>query len=541
MRRFFSNVLHKVTFNEEAVMKPISSVLLMSFVFSIGCQDTVQMTKEEFVGSGKRSAIVVQTRLSRRYAFRKDQYWFSGDSLTGIGVQQNRGPIMDTPFRGSLALSDITLIEAQEFNAGKTVLLAGGIGLAVAGIIALNNAGKESSPPPPPPPGNGTKFSCPFIYTFDGSAYHFESETFAGAVFKGLERTTVDRVSHLVPVRNICHLKLVNARDETEYVNEIKLIAIDHPNGTTVMADRIGAIHSISSPLSPSSCIGFDGKNALACVKEKDDSSWESDLTGRPCTDEKDTRDGLILEFPKPAGSRDVKLVVNGRNTRLGYFALAEVFRLKGADRLTWYQQLESDPAERARFARWITREGMLHVQVWKNNVWVEQTALPDVGPGISKDQVALLKLDGITDTILRVRLECTVDLWRIDQVYVDYSPDCPVQTTEVSPLSAINEQGEDVTGLLREPDEKYYTTVTGQFADIAFVDPPRIAGMQRSYAVRSRGFYYQWLSGEGAAQDRLVDRILSEPGFGTRALLPQWLKVRAQYEGPPHSPAATD
>ena len=51
----------------------------------------------------------------------------------------------------------------------------------------------------------------------------------------------------------------------------------------------------------------------------------------------------------------------------------------------------------------------MLHVKVWQEGHWVLQEALPDVGPLISKDQVAILDLAGVKSDQVKIRLESSL------------------------------------------------------------------------------------------------------------------------------------
>ncbi len=81
------------------------------------------------------------------------------------------------------------------------------------------------------------------------SGYKLESETFAGALFKGIERSSYDVLSHIKPLNGKYSLKLVNAREETEYVNQLKLILVDHPNDVSVIPDYFGNVHSVSNPV----------------------------------------------------------------------------------------------------------------------------------------------------------------------------------------------------------------------------------------------------------------------------------------------------
>ena len=66
----------------------------------------------------------------------------------------------------------------------------------------------------------------------------------------------------------------------------------------------------------------------------------------------------------------------------------------------------------------------------------MEQVVLPDSGPAAPKDQVAVLDVSEVKGDRLRVRLESTTDLWRIDEVYVDYSMDRDVRVSEVAPVA---------------------------------------------------------------------------------------------------------
>jgi hypothetical protein len=506
----------------------VACMLMISLLFYLGCYNTTRLTKEELAVKDRLPDISVVTNDGKKYEFEERKYHIFNDSLTGFGVQKLRPPLSDIRFRGSIPLDSICVIEMKELSPAKSVLLAGGVGLAVAGIIALSNGGKESAPPPPPSSG-GMKMSCPFIYSYDGSEYYLESETFAGAVLRGLERSAFDVLYRIKPVNGSCRIKLVNARQETEYVNELRLYAVDHPLGTAIIPDRIGTMHTITHPVCPTTCVDLNGNSVANEVTQEDHWYWNSDLRDRDWNDPKNFRDGLIVEFPKPANSQTVKLVVNGKNTHLGYFALAKIFALKGNRKAEWYSLLENDTTELASFARWLMREGMLHVQLWEQGKWVEKAALLDVGPGIAKSQVAILDISSMTDDMLKIRLECTTDLWQIDQVYVDYSPDVPVHAVELELKGAINELGQDVAHLLTASDEEYYTTVNDQYADLEFADTPQLPGTQRSYVAKTMGFYYQWLASEGPAQNELVQQILSEPGAGTRIFMPEWLKEQSK------------
>ena len=104
-----------------------SSVILMSFLFHIGCYSTVQLTNDELVGS-KQGDISVATKASRGYhltAYRVQNdtlygtvaesyttHWVSGDSIT-------------------IPISEITYVEIRERGNPNPALVWAGISMLV--------------------------------------------------------------------------------------------------------------------------------------------------------------------------------------------------------------------------------------------------------------------------------------------------------------------------------------------------------------------------------------------------------------------------
>jgi hypothetical protein len=107
----------------------------------------------------------------------------------------------------------------------------------------------------------------------------------------------------------------------------------------------------------------------------------------------------------------------------------------------------------------------------------------------------------------------------------VDYSVDQPVKIQEVSALSAMNENGGDISNLIAEPDSAYYVTINGEYANISFPVPHETPGFLRTVIAKTRGFYNQWSMPGDKPQPEVVGRILSEPLYSSRLLIPLWLK----------------
>jgi hypothetical protein len=324
---------------------------------------------------------------------------------------------------------------------------------------------------------------------------------------------------------------LTNERPETEHTNELRLLELHHPVGVAVLPDMTGGFHSISDPVRPIRCNDYTGRDALEQILEDDNLFWESDLPSKDLAKEDNLRDGLMMEFPKPLGAKVAKFVVRGMNTALGSFALQQLFSLKGVNRLDWYRRLEENTGESLRLLGFMKREGMLHVKVKRDNEWVEQAAFFDPGPVVSKEQLVVLDVSEISGDRIHIALECATDLWRIDQVFADYSTDIPVYPEELPLVSALDESGRDVGDLLKRDDDKYYTTIQGEIAQLAFAVPPSQPGSQSTFVLKTKGFYHEWFTQSGKDQTALLEKILEDPLLGAKLYMAKWREVKPEYQ----------
>jgi len=428
-----------------------------------------------------------------------------------------------------IPMSKIKYLEVKTLNGAKTILLTGVlIGTAAAFIaIASMNSGGGSSVQSTSQTGGRMQFSCPLIYTLGDSGYELESETFAGAVFKGIERTSYDLLTHLKPVSGEYKVKLVNARQETEYTNELKLIAVDHSPDLSVIPDASGGIHTVSELIKPVKAVSKDGRDVTAVLSESDRKYFESDLQAVDPRNDNDLVDNVTMAFSKPRDCKKAKIIVTGLNTKLAFFALERIFALQGEERIDWYNQLDSNPKERAKFVGWLMREGMLHISVWNGTTWSERGIILDVGPGVEKTQITVLDIADVHGDSLKISASFRTGLWRLDQVAVDYSPDVPVHSHEIAPLEARDQDGKDVSSLIAKVDPAYYVTINRQYVNISFTVPPVEAGMARTVVAKTSGFYNQWGdSHSSVSQPQTVDSIMTVPLYGSKVFLPMWCKA---------------
>ncbi|MGH7580926.1 MAG: hypothetical protein ACREM9_12180, partial [Gemmatimonadales bacterium] len=161
------------------------------------------------------------------------------------------GELASSSASGAIAvpLSEVRSLEVRRFDGLETAGWIAGVGATAILIAAAASGGDESSSGGGGGDdtccGGGGYYSCPLVYSWDGSQWRLDSGTFGGAIARALARTDVDNLQYAVAVRDTVRLRLANELRETDHVDELTLLAVDHPPGVGVAPTPAGAIRII--------------------------------------------------------------------------------------------------------------------------------------------------------------------------------------------------------------------------------------------------------------------------------------------------------
>ncbi|MEP7325639.1 MAG: hypothetical protein ABI836_06810 [Gemmatimonadota bacterium] len=398
----------------------------------------------------------------------------SNDSLIGKLYGSRHAELRAIP------TDSVKAIAVPHTNVAATFALVGVAALATLTIVAASMD---------PIIGAGAS-SCPQVYSWNGHGWRLDSGTFGGAIAPAFARTDVDNLTYAVPEGERLRLRLANALDETDYVDGLSVLAVDHGPGVTVAPSADGTIHTLGTLLPPTEAFDDRGRDVLQQILTTDDWSWESALYQRDTSLVSEIRDDIDLTFPRPTGARTARLVIEGHNSAWAGSMMQDFVAAHGRSTQAWYDSLAENPLLARQTGANLAREGFLDVQLRKSGMWVHQDYAWEAGPEISKKQVISLDLTGVTEDSIQVRLESAPMFWLIDQVAIDYSQESPIQVHELTASRAVSDQGEDVSGLLNARDHSYYVMERGDGAELSFTVPPVPAGLTRSYLLRSTGWY---------------------------------------------------
>jgi len=429
----------------------------------------------------------------------------AGDSLIGDRDGQ----------RVAFPVSEIRELEVRELNAGKTMLAIVGIGITALLIGAAIDRANDPPPPPPPPPsscGSTCTFSCPLVYSWDGTKWRLDSGTFGGAILHALARTDVDNLDAATVQDGELRLKVANELNETDHLDALSVLAVDHPTDVTVAPDDFGHLYTIGALAGPVTARDFAGRDVGSRVNTADGWSWESAPRVRDTANAADVRDGVELTFLRPPGARQARLVVDAHNTPWGARMLYEYIRAHGRETAAWYDSLNTRPHMARLVGGTLAREAFLSVSVRTSSGWQPQGLIWEAGPEIVKRQVAPLDLSAASGDTVHVRLEAPPSFWLVDRVAMDFSTPQPVVVHDVPATSAVDGRGRDVRLLIQAVDDSSLTLETGDFAELAFRVPDVPSGARRTYLLRSHGWYQIHTVEAGAPSTALLQRVQTEP-----------------------------
>jgi hypothetical protein len=405
----------------------------------------------------------------------------ANDSLTGSV------PVSDPKQIGqplAVPLADVQSIEVQRISAGKTGLLIAGVGITALVIAAAASSNEEACCGSTHP-----SVSCPLVYSWDGHSWRLDSGTFGGAVVEALARSDVDNLLYATTQNGMLRLRVANELNETDYLDALSILAVDHAPGQSVAPGSDGQIYGFGAPAGPLAAQDDRGRDALPRLAAPDGWNWESNPSGRDTSRISDVRDGIELAFTKPA-TKGARLVVDGNNTPWAAHLTEELVAAHGHETQAWYDSLNAYPAMARGLGEMMIREAFLTVSVWSHGKWVPQGTIWEAGPELVKRQVLPLDLSGISGDTVRVRLESAPSFWLIDYVGLAAADGRPIQVQEVNPETAYDQSGADIRTLIDTLDRRFYVMENGVSAELRFRVPPVPAGRSRSYLVRSSGWY---------------------------------------------------
>jgi hypothetical protein len=378
-----------------------------------------------------------------------------------------------------IPLDQVSLLETRRPEAARSWA---NVGIVVAVVVVAVAAVAAA----------GSGLACPAIESFDGRQYRIQSETFAGALAPGLERTSFHKLDALVPVAGTYRVRLANGSPETDYVDQLALYAVEHPRGVSLAFSSSGALVTVRQPQAPLAAIDGSHRDVRSALSSSAGAGWESDVPALLAASR--TTDELRLTFSRPAGAATAKLLLHARNSPLASRIRQDLVALHGREAATWYAGLASSPQAAAALSDWLSATWGWQVRVQDGGL-PAALPLPDIGPIAAEDLAFVFDIRGVEGDTLAFTLSGAAGAWQIDRVAVDFSPAAPLVWKRLPLFDSRHE-------VLDEPDGRRLAVVSGEALDLAFGAASASPGMEITPILATRGYLVPWLP-DSALPDR--------------------------------------
>ncbi len=430
-----------------------------------------------------------------------DSYTFTDSTITIKGKKTLGGE--ETNFSGELNFSDIAYIQTSGTSTWKT------LGFIVAsGIIILNGAqyiGSSGVLTPyikvSYPHGNG---SCPFIYSWDGNKYNLEGEAFGIALGKALETETQIVLPNLKSTDNKYRIKLTNERPETHFFNNVNITAAIVDKDVSVYSDNENNLQPVTKQKKIYKASDLKENNLTNLLLNEDNLYWESDLSTAN-TDQK-FEDKIFINLKNTNDNADsISLIVSAINTDISSSVFQYLHTLLGNELANFTKAAETDD-ELIGILKETLYKSALKIDIWDGEKWRYNNLIYPEANFVKFNK--LVRLPVINhDSIMRIRLRCMTDVWKIDAIHFD---DSPKKELTIIPIEITNFSTNSKGSLrrIKEKDNLYVKLLPGDKMELEFNGVKPYQNKKVVYTVTVGGYLYEWIIDKSLVADEGLENI---------------------------------
>lgn len=335
-----------------------------------------------------------------------------------------------------------------------------------------------------------SKKSCPFIYSFDGEKYVFDAEPLGGAISKAFERTDYNKLKSIKEIDGEYNLKITNEVFETEYIDEMSLFVVDHPENTLVTMNNDGSIYALAEGEKVEYATDEDGRDIKPFLVENDLVAWQTKM---PFHDQNRTKHKIKFGFKMKNGAKKARLVYNVGTTHWGSTMLSEMLELHGKNLGEHYSNLDKKGEYYDFTMDFLRREELyeLELKMKINGEFKTQAVLQGGGPFKTENRVVELDLSGIEGEMIEFEVNPAVGFWTLDNFKLHF--DVPQQAfgEEIKVSKTTDNFGKDISEKISYSDGNYYDMpTTGDWFFATYKAPPKKDGMKRTVFMKTKGWY---------------------------------------------------
>jgi len=353
--------------------------------------------------------------------------------------------------------------------------------------------------------------SCPTFYIDGNSSIHSaNAEGFSSSTSPCFEKRDLDPLQYSTST-DAFYLTMKNEALETHIVNELFIDAVLKNKNEKVYVDKTNKYYKSNQAYRPTN----------ATVENKD---IRNEISGIDAieyfstTDSSDlfAQEEIILEFDNlPKG--EFGLTLNYRQTLLTTFLFYTGISYMGDEAVDYVAKMETDNLMRQIVINHLNKFGRIKMSSWDYDTreWKFVEQFEEKGPIAKNLIIAPIPNKNPQKNKLKIKLELTKGLWRLDYIGLNLIDDILTPTT-IYPSKIEVIDGADYTiDEIRQDDKDYLLSFPGNEFKFKFDLPAASSTQDYELFLSTKGYYLEWIRQEWLKDKNIVKlnkMLLNDP-----------------------------
>ena len=365
-------------------------------------------------------------------------------------------------------VSDLTLAKVHKTAQGASFLASGFLGgVSVLGGFTILVA---------------IACNCPYVESIaPNGTTNFQGSLFPGAMYKMLERNDNLILNGIKANEGeMVELKVFNNLQEVQQIDNVYLIEVRH-NKDFLGIDQQSQLIAFNKGIAPFKAMSKGGVNLLEKISNQDELRYEFEDAG-----DEDTLNSIELTFNASILNDNVQLVISGRQSKQLEKTAEYFFQQFGKSFSKYTNYKNKDNAK--KYADKSIEQGIsMNVYLKVNDIWKYVGSYANVGTVADRISTLPINLKGLSGNV-SIKLESAHKFWTLDQVSLTSDWTSELETIQLPLVSAINQDGNDVSKMIIKTDKNYVTNKdSGTYVNLKYSVLSKITG---TLVLQSSGYY---------------------------------------------------
>ena len=348
---------------------------------------------------------------------------------------------------------------------------------------------------------------CAFIYSYDGEFYYPEMALAdMQSVDSGWIMTSYGTLNKLEPVDDVLTVGVWERVRENSYIDTLDLIEIKSVKDKIILPEQYsGTLHTIAKDSAVYPSVFTNGYDDYTHeVRYADDSYWVTNLS-RIDTDSPPMWDEAYLTFDTSSyDGEDMKLVVRGKETGL-FGKMIEIMTTALYGPNVKFPEMSDEFLE-----KWLDwgEDAAMTFYYEDNGEWIYAGRL--FFGNVEFYHTYVLPLEAVIKPETNFKIVGIPYGLQIDEIYLDFSEDEKIKTTELKPTVVSNNMGlsnDDLTLQLAVEDYDFVFTQQGDLFEVEYETDCKDC----VYVLKSFGTANLWSLSKGEINQTLVDSFFED------------------------------